>query len=381
VNGLLLQDSGRSGKSRWTTDTIARGEACGIILSPFTTPKEDRPREKSASQIIELVTSAGGTVVFDPTTHAALLPTTDAWTRYDTWDLWGSPRRDVSDKTRRQEHVRRALDAQTSLGLKPLAPTLDLDSSIGQNADVSLELATFARSHAGTVAMAIVGSGAFWAQGRLLDDYVGQIAQLRPAGVFLSVRRHEISYPPDALRAEIAGLCRSVYSLSRRCEVVVQFSDYFGLPAIAAGASAIGTGWDLRQRVLAPPAFRVDTTTRRTSSRITHSGLYGVLKRPEAELLRRANRAASLRLVPGVLPADGNALWEHHLHVLASTTALLLCQTNERTRSMWLRDQYRTALAEFAQVDRLVVRLHADSTKWLDAVSNGLGDFMIGEGW
>jgi len=38
-------------------------------------------------------------------------------------------------------------------------------------------------------------------------------------------------------------------------------------------------------------------------------------------------------------------------------------------------------LAEFAQVDRLVVRLHADSTKWLDAVSNGLGDFMIGEGW
>jgi hypothetical protein len=85
VNGLLLQDSGRSGKSRWTTDTIARGEACGIILSPFTTPKEDRPREKSASQIIELVTSAGGTVVFDPTTHAALLPTTDAWTRYDTW--------------------------------------------------------------------------------------------------------------------------------------------------------------------------------------------------------------------------------------------------------------------------------------------------------
>jgi hypothetical protein len=119
----------------------------------------------------------------------------------------------------------------------------------------------------------------------------------------------------------------------------------------------------------------------RASKRITHGGLFGVLKRPEAERLLRVNRAASTRLVPGVLPGDGNALWQHHLQVLASTAALLLTHPDAQSRSLWLRSQYAAALAEFAQVERQAGRLEADSSKWLLAVSNGLDDFMTAEGW
>jgi hypothetical protein len=215
MSGLALQDSGRAGKAGWMAGVVQRGDAAGVILSPFMTPRVSRPREKSAAEVMGEVADAGGTVVFDPTTNAALMPTTNAWSRYDTWDLWSGRRADISSEPLWRDHVVRALDSQVALGVIPLAPTLDLDSSVGPNADTSLDFAAFARSQCDAVALSIVGSSAFWAQGRLLDDYVGQIAQLRPTAVFLSVRRADLSYPPDAVRAEVAGLCRSVYSLSK----------------------------------------------------------------------------------------------------------------------------------------------------------------------
>lgn len=381
MNGLLLQDSGRPGKTRWATETIARGDAAGIVVSPFFTPSSAAPRRPSAQQVIAEVIGAGGQALYDPMTHAALLPQTNLWETYTSWDLWDGARGDLSTPGLRAGHVLRVVDAQVVLGLPPLAPTVRLDSSVEPNAETSLELAALTRSQGSGIWLPIVGSGAFWAQGRLLDDYVGQIAQLRPAGVSLSVIRTAILYPPDAIAAEIAGLCRSVHSLSLRCEVIVQHADLFGFPALAAGARGIGTGWDLRQRVLAPDGFRHDTSIRRTAKRITHAGLYGVLKRPEAERLARLERALSSRLVPGALPPDGNALWEHHLSVLAPRAASIIAMLDRRARSNWLASEYANALNDFRQVEARARPLQFGPASWLEAVSSGLAEYMVGEGW
>lgn len=377
----MLQDSGRPGKPLWTSTLLQRGDVSGILLSPFDTPTDTQPRRLGARDLIDRVTDAGGEVLFDPTTHGALLPSTSRWASYDTWDLWDGPRSDLSTQARLRGHVLRTLEVQLDLGLPPVAPALALASAVGLDADRSLEMATTARSQGNEVHLAIVGSGAFWSQGHLLDDYVGQIAQLRPAGVFFSVIRPDLDYPPQAMPAEITGLCRSVDSLSRRCDVIVQCSDLFGLPALAAGASAIGSGWDLRQRMLAPVAFQHGTTTRRTSHRVTHAGLYGVLKRPEAELLLRNDRALSVRLVPGAVPGNGNPLWERHLGVLALEASSIQALPDRRAKATWLLGRYTSALADFARVDVLARPLAAGSARWLSAVKTGLEGYMAGEGW
>jgi hypothetical protein len=381
VSGLLIQDSGRSGKSLWTEDLVRRGVVAGIVLNPFDTPRVAAPRRPSADQILTRLGLVGGEVMFDPSTHAAVLPTSTNWDQYDGWDLWSGPRGDLSTTDRLNGHVVRVLDAQVGLGVQPIAPALSLDSSVGRGAEQALEMAGAARSQGDEVSLAIVGSDAFWSQGTLLDDYVGQIAQLRPGRVLLSVLRADLAYPPLAAAAAVAGLCRSIHSLSRRSEVIVLYSDWFGLPAVAAGASSIGTGWDVRQRVLAPDAFRLDTRTRIAAKRITHAGLFGVLKRPEAERLLRNDRVASIRLVPGAIPADGNPLWEHHLEVLAAAVRRVAGQADRRSASTWLRDQYVAALAEFARVDILARPLAAGSASWLGAVTAGLLAYMAGEGW
>lgn len=381
MNGVVLQDSGRPGKIGWATATIGRGHADGLVVSPFESPRVAEPRRPSASQVVAAVTDAGGTALFDPMTHAALLASTNHWDNYDTWDLWAGARRDLSSHTLIEEHVRRALDAQVHLGLAPVAPTVRLESSVGPAAQLSLELAATATSQANRSWLAIVGTAAFWAQGTLLDDYIGQIAQLRPLGVLISVARTALAYPPDVDGAEISGMCRSVHSLSLRCEVVVQHADLFGLPALAAGAHAIGAGWDLRQRVLAPQAFRTDTQMRRTANRITHSGLLGVLKRPEAERLLRLEPAMSRRLVPGALPGNGNPLWEHHLSVLADVVARTLAPPDRESRARGLAASYTASMADFRSVEGRARPIQSGPAAWLGGVTAGLSAYVAGEGW
>lgn len=377
----MLQDSSRSGKRTWTLDLLQRGVAAGIALSPFATPKVAAPRRPSARDVVDSVYDEGGEVLFDPATHAVALPTTNKWEIYDGWDLWSGPRGDLSTADLRNDHVLRVLDAQAELGVSPIAPTLSLGTSTGLDAERSLYLAAAARSQGSDVGLSIVGTAAFWSQGRPLDDYVGQIAQLRPARVYLSVMRVDLGYPPQALAAEIEGVCRSVHSLSRRSEVVVQFADLLGLPALAAGASAIGTGWDLRQRILAPDAFRLTTTIRRTANRITYGGLLGVLKRVEAERLVRADRALSVRLVPGVLPGNGNPLWEHHLEVVAAEIAAVTGPADRQAASAALSTRYAAVRADFARVEGLARPLEAGAADWLAALALGLTNYMTGEGW
>ena len=279
------------------------------------------------------------------------------------------------------DHVKRAIGESQGLGLTPIAPTVVLESSASPEAAQALAMAADATSLAEKIGLAIVGTGSFWSQGRLLDDYVGQVAQLRPSVVMLTVMRSQLDYPPAAGRAEVSGLCRSVYSLSRRTEVIVQHSDLFGLPALAAGATAIGTGWDLRQRIAAETAYIAATRILRSGQRVTYRSLYGALRRRPAEALYARNRVLSDQLVPGPLPLGPLGHWEHHIGTLDLLATAATFQPQPRDRVVGLRAAYAAALAEFGRVDRLIQPRSPAAASWIQPVDAGLGDFASGEGW
>lgn len=63
--------------------------------------------------------------------------------------------------------------------------------------------------------------------------------------------------PTGASSEEIFGLMRTTFALSQDRPVRVAYGDLAALPAVAAGAEAVGTGWDMRQRICAYQDFQV----------------------------------------------------------------------------------------------------------------------------
>jgi hypothetical protein len=378
---IYLHDSGRAGRLSWLVDAVMGGVASGIVLNAFETPASSMPRRPSAARTIAELEDAGASVILDPATHATLAPGTDKFAVYNTWSFWPDGERSLATSARLRVHVETVVAAQQRLNLTPLAPTVSLDASVGRSAEHVLEMASHAATLDRSVGIAICGTPAFWSQGRPLDDFVGAIAQLRPQWVALSVFRPSLAYPPPtATREEVAGLCRTTDSLSRRSRVIVFNGDLVSLPAVAAGASAIGTGWDLRQRLLAPDAFRVATTEARAAQRITVEGLYAVLKRREIEQLERADRTRLLQLVPGEYPRTQAGQWAHHHAVMKRLTDRISNGRTARERTVALIESYRVAGTAFADVQPMA-RPDTTPAMWLTAPRLGLRDYAVSEGW
>jgi hypothetical protein len=154
-----------------------------------------------------------------------------------------------------------------------------------------------------------------------------------------------------------------------------------GLPAVAAGASGIGTGWDLRQRALGGDAYKKSTEIRRRGSRITHRGLLAVLKRREAEALGVRDRDLSSRLIPGALPVGQTAEWRHHIDCLNQLVDMLTSEAVGRPRVEALRSLYRSAMVDFGTVESLLRRVESGAALWLRPVSDGLDRYATNEDW
>jgi hypothetical protein len=232
-----------------------------------------------------------------------------------------------------------------------------------------------------TAWLTLAGTSAFWATGAALDAYVGRLAQLRPAGFVLVVARPAIGCPaPGVTAEEVEGLCRTVRSLSVRVPVVVSHGDLAALPAMAAGATGLGTGWDLRQRVLGADAYQISTTIRRRGSRITHGGLLAVLKRREAEALRVRDAALSRQLVPGAHPTGGPAEWEHHVTLLNTVVNQITSRPAGRARAHEIQKLYSAADGAFRRVEGLI-RVQFGRAVWLDEVRDGVDRYAKAEGW
>lgn len=374
---VAVHDSGRSGKVGWFEQAVGECGVSRVILSPFETPLVGQARRPSGAECVAAVRAAGAEVFFDPTTHA-LCDRSNYFKYYDTWGLWPG-KGPSSDEPALLEHVKRVLGVQSSLQVPLVAPTIRLQEPLGPRADLAMAMATRAADLAPGASVAICGSPAFWSAGPALDVFVGEIAVLQPKEVFLTTSYDIEAYPAPITATAVEGLCRSVHSLGLRSRVTVAHGDLAALPAVAAGAAHVGSGWDLGQRRFSAESTVVSTEMARSSIRVTHQRLLAVLKAKEAEELAKANAQLSRQLVPGALPPDSNTAWKGHLKALVELASTLASVPDRARRVSTLQGFYIQAAVAFGQVTKHT-RLAAGANDWLTPVSKGLSDYATAEG-
>ena len=326
----------------------------------------------------------GGLVCWDATTHGACLAGVDNWRSYDTWDLWPGARGDLSTPALRRAHVEKVFTIQDELGAPSLVPTLALDSAVGTTADRVLEVAEEGRSVNAAAWQSLAARRGFWTSPDL-DAYVGSLVQLRAPVWFVTAVRESADYPPDVSdSAEIAGFCRTVHSLALRSRVVVCHSDLFGLPAVAAGADTVGTGWHGKQRVCAPETFLQNDPeqVRRQALWLTYEGLAARLHNTESDILLSQDSARARRLYTGAVVNQNRDARLHHLDVVRSLVASVNSQVGPGARVAHLRAIYETAASE---IDGLRARYGARFASgvrpaYVDGLYEGLKQYATAEG-
>jgi hypothetical protein len=386
MSGVLIHDGRRIGHRKWCVDAIAGGAADGVVLNPFATPRVAEPRHPSASDLARAVRGANGEVVFDAMTHALFLPGTNKRDFYDAWELWGSAGADLEGTARQLTHVERVFDRQSQVGAPNLAPTLQLQSPQSPNAHVARDLARVARGLDKDCWQSLVGTRSFWSSGPHLDAYIGSLAALRaPVWMITVANELVVDHVPDLTdTAAFAGLCRTVHSLSLRSRVIVAHGDFAGLPAVAAGADTVGSGWDRAQRTFDPLAFRVDSDPgiRIPASYVTQGALHSILRRDTAEAIERWNAGRARTIRGGPMPPSDQAQRLHHLRQLRSAVLQIIAAGSRQDRVDELRNRYRAAVSDYDDLIaglRPVVR-EVDKTAWSSNPSNALETYANSEG-
>ncbi|MBF6264323.1 hypothetical protein IU443_18620 [Nocardia farcinica] len=387
MSGVLIHDGRRIGHRKWCVDAISTGSADGVVLNPFATPRVAESRHPSASDMVQAVRGVRGEVVFDAMTHALFLPATNKRDFYDAWELWGPAGPGLEGQSQQLAHIERVFDRQSQIGAPRLAPTLQLKSPQSPDAYLVRDMARVARGLDADCWQSLVGTRSFWAAGAQLDAYVGSLAALRaPVWMVTVANEMVVDHVPDLMATEaFAGLCRTVHSLSLRSRVILAYGDFAALPAVAAGADTVGSGWDRGQRTFDPLAFRVDSDPgiRIPASYVTQGGLNAVLRRDTAEAIERWDSARARRIRGGPMPPSDQAQRMHHLHQLRSAVLQIdAAGSARRARVDALRDRYRTASADF---DALIAGLprivrEADKAAWVSNPAAALESYAGSEG-
>ncbi|MDA4108171.1 hypothetical protein MHOL44478_12980 [Mycobacterium holsaticum DSM 44478] len=196
------------------------------------------------------------------------------------------------------------------------------------------------------------------------------------------VARNDTSMPPSSTPEEVFGLMRSAYALSRDRPVRVAFGDLAALPAVAAGAESLGTGWDMRQRICAYQDYEdrdADPGGGAWYQRPTLQGLLGGLSSNEYDLLTSEQRDLSARLTPGTIAPQAASAFRHHATVLSSVIRALE-PLSGRERVDYLRDRYTEARGEWPEVLR-VTGTRIGPGRWITPFLGGLNLFRSSEGW
>lgn len=376
---ILLQDGAANSHRAWCEEAVSQRVAQGAIISPFFTPATPRRGQAIGATLADCVRSAGGEVHFDATTHAAVLPGVDNWTSYNTWDLWEGARGDLSTDNLRLAHVERVFAHQVTLGAPSLAPTVALDSASGSDAEVALGLAEIAAAASPDTAQSLAGRRGFWLS-EDLDQYVGMLAQLRAPVWFVTFVRESDEYPPDARDVmQLAAFCRTVDSLARRSRVVVCHGDLFGLPAVAAGADALGTGWHTKQRVCSPATFQTgEDQVRRQAFWLTYEVLLARLHQNDSDILNARDRARAERLYSGPISATRRDARLHHLAGIGRTVGAVTTATD---RIAELRARYEVAMRELDDLSARYGPVHGRTRfAYIDGLFAGLEAYARDEG-
>ncbi|MGR0220870.1 hypothetical protein [Agromyces sp. ZXT2-6] len=384
--GILIHDGRRSGHLGWAVNAISRHVADGTIISAFSTPRVPVPRNPSASDVAESVRAVGGEVIFDASTHSRLLPGSNRFDFYSTWELWGPDGVGLDTAGRRLQHVERTFAHQDRLRVPLLAPTLSLTSAVDRSAQDALETANLAAGLAKGAWQSLVGTRSFWRSGFQLDAYVGQLASLgSPVWVITLANEIVANHEPDLSDVEaISGLLRTIHSLAERSRVIVTHSDFAGLPAIAAGADTLGTGWDRGMRFFDPTTYiqNSENAIRIPASYVTQSALAAVLRRDTADAIERWDAESARVIRGGPLPPSEQAEREHHLRSLRTVLLSINNQTTRADRVSLLRGAYDAAGMHF---DRLIDALGSfvkphDKRVWRDDPYGALKHYAEAEG-
>jgi hypothetical protein len=382
---VLLQDTARNNLASWGVHALGGGYAIGAIVSPFTSPVRGNGYKQDARVVVKRLQRAGGEVWFDPTTHALQAPQVGDFRYYSGWDLWKGARGDLVTHQAMVDHVKKVFEIQTSLEVPLLAPTVLLNGAQNPQSLRAAELATVARREANArpVYLAVVGDVHFWSAGTQLDAHIGVLDQLEPAGWILTVARHASTLPAAALASEVEGLARTTYALSRDRPVIIGHGDLAGLPAMAAGATRIGTGWDSRQRVFAytdhSARANVGSDGGGWYKRPTLEGLLGNMLPNELRVLARQDSALATRLTPGPVLDQPESAFRHHAEILTRISTEL-GGLPDRLRAERMRDRYRAAVADWPAA-QAKSGCNGNARQWVAACLTGLEAFMASEGW
>lgn len=388
MSGVLLHDGRVSGHRKWSKEAVSAGCASGIIVTPFSTPRVRRPSHPSAATLSEDMEKLGGEFFFDPMTHVRCLSTTNKLEFYDEWDLWRSGEPEFDSQLARVDHIERVFGRQEDLGCEYLAPTVQLSHPISPEADLALDLATTARGFQRGASQSLVATRQFWSSGPLLDGYVGSLAALRaPVWIITVANEVVLDGEPDMRdRDAFVGLCRTVRSLARRSRVILCYADYAGLPAVAAGADTIGTGWHRAQKTFDPKASAFhddgDSGIRRAAEYVTQGKIHAILRRDTGELIARWNRIRADVIRGGPMPPSANAERMHHLEQLTSAVEEINATTAPVDRYHVLRQRYSLAADEFDDLTRHVLAVKArDKEVWNVAPAEVLEAYAAAEGF
>lgn len=381
---ILIQDTARNNLATWTVRAVQAGAAQGAVLSPFSSPVTGNGYKTDAASVATRITDAGGQFWFDPTTHALQMPQVGDFRYYDQWDLWAGDRGALDQETDQRAHVKRVFEVQRNMGAAYLAPTALLHSAQSQTSQRVIQLSSVAVEEAqgAPVWISVVGDTHFWAAGGELDAHIGMLDQLEPAGWFLTVVRPQASVPVPAHPDEVAGVMRTVYALSQDRPVYVGHGDLAALPAIAAGASALGTGWDIRQRVCAYSDYAVRSSGGdggQWYQRPTLELLLGDMKPNEYQVFRAQDRQYAESLTQGSVPSGPENAFRHHAGVLSLVADELKALSGE-ARVRALRERYRRAEVEWPRAQR-ISGCSVGGEPWIGSQIKGIDQFIAGEGW
>lgn len=382
---ILIEDSPRAHLAAWIKDAVGRGVAQGAVITPWATPWLSHPgagKKPSAQNRVQDLRANNVEVWFDPTTHALQMGGVGDFRYYGEYDLWGGPRGDLSDEAFREEHVGKVFEIQDALDVPHLGPTVLLHAGLDNTSALALDLAREAIRRDPRCRLSIAGTAPFWSSGSALDAHIGALATLQPNGWFLTVVRTATSLPVPAAAEEVHGLCRTTRALSDDAPVHISHGDIAALPAAAAGAATVGSGWDQRQRVCSYGDY--DARDPNASgggwyARPTLQNLLGSVLPNEAIVLSARDAALVARL--GGLPAPGpRETFDHHLTVLNAVIAGLQAIHDPEQRFRRLVELYDAARADWPAVQR-----HTGSTaagkEWIDGVATGLALYGATEGW
>lgn len=303
---------------------------------------------------------------------------------YQGYNLWSGSRGDLSTRALRRDHLARVFDFQDQIEAAKLAPTMLLHHAETQTSELTLELAKEAVDLAPDCWLTIAGTAPFWESGNALDAHIGALAQLEPAGWFVVPVRPLATLPAEVEPEETYGVCRTVRALSENSPVHLSHGDLAGLPAIAAGAASVGSGWDQRQRACAYASYAErevgDGGGGGWYERVTVRSLVGSLRPAETNVLR--SQDPGLYQMLGEFPPPGpQEAFRHHLSALR----VIINQIGDhgddyRARYLELLTLYHRAAAVWPRV-AATTGSPLNASHWSQPLESGLRLYGAGEGW